>query len=133
MTYDELIINFLNIIFTFLLSKIDSKQKSILVNFHKNQRLRSYIYVWFSSQWEKGCFPQYWPYLYLLNYQFLWEFTRILFCSESILIIKNMKIYIISNNKVFLFLFKYKNRIKTIYIKNYYVLIPDLNSAQKTG
>jgi hypothetical protein len=55
------------------------------------------------------------------------------FVRNQFLIIKNVKIYIISNNKVFLFLFKYKNRIKTIYMKNYYVLIPDLNSARKTG
>ena len=34
--YYEFIINYFNIPFTFLLLKIDSKQKRILVNFHKN-------------------------------------------------------------------------------------------------
>ena len=34
--YYEFIINYFNILFTFLLLKIDSEQKSIPVNFHKN-------------------------------------------------------------------------------------------------
>ena len=42
--YYEFIINYYNILFTFLLLKIDSKQKSIPVNFHKNAYLRTYIY-----------------------------------------------------------------------------------------
>ena len=37
MTFYEFIINFLTILFTFLLLEIDSEQKSIPVNFHKNQ------------------------------------------------------------------------------------------------
>ena len=40
--YYEFIINHFNILFTFLLLKIDSKQKSTLVNFHKNAYLRKY-------------------------------------------------------------------------------------------
>ena len=37
MTYYEFIIKFFNILFAFLLLKIDSQQKGIRVNFLKNQ------------------------------------------------------------------------------------------------
>ena len=40
-------------------------------------------------------FTENWPHLYLLNYQFLWKFTGILFCSESVFNHKK-KIYISS-------------------------------------
>ena len=62
-----------------------------------------------------------WPYLYLFNYQFLWKYTWILFCSESIFNHKKWKINqnifkynpffffydlkLIPNKKVFMYIF----------------------------
>ena len=51
------------------------------------------VCFWVTGQiiWKKVIFLWFWPYLYLLNYWFLWKFTGTLFCLKSVFIRKKNK------------------------------------------
>ena len=72
--------------------KIDFKQKSIHVNFHKIWYLRSYIYVSFSAQWEK-------LYCILLTTDFCENVQEYFFVQNQLLIRKNGKKFKLLKNK----------------------------------